>query len=400
MRIAVAVCNYLPYRAGITNVAERHAHHLEAIGHKVTVLCPAHDQAPGSDVVDGIHVRRFRQAVRHGNSALTPTIARGLVDADALYLHYPFFGGAESLALAAFARGVPVVTFFHMDVIRSGLEGRVLWAYECSIARIIMERSAVVFASSLDYARHSSIRRYRLPQLEAFPYCVDASGYAPGAVPEATRRRLGIDPQRGVILFVGAMDGGHAFKGVPELISAVSSADLVERAQLVLVGDGDLRPTFERQATASLGTDGACFLGRLPEDDLKTVLRAADVLVLPSTTQEEAFGIVLIEAQASGTPVVASALPGVRELVTEDTGRLVPPRDVPALADAIGDLVSDPDLLRSLSSHARRRAVEHFSHERERRQLEETFGSLPSKTRPRMARIRSRFGSREPADRP
>lgn len=387
MKIAVAVCNYLPYRAGITNVAERHAHHLRDVGHEVVVLAPAHDHPAGNTVIDGLQVRRFRQLVRHGNSALVPSIARGIRGADAVYLHYPFYGGAETIAAAAFITGVPLVTFFHMDVLRSGVEGRVLALYERSAAKWILERSDRVFASSLDYAAHSSISQYRLPTLEGFPYAVDTERFRP--TDDGPDTDAATDTRRPSVLFVGAMDGGHAFKGVPELIHAFKAANLAEIADLTLIGDGDLRPGYESLAAEMLPQADVRFLGRVPEEDLRATLRDADLLVLPSTTAEEAFGIVLIEAMASGTPVVASALPGVREIITPETGRMVTPGDVPDLADALTELLADDAELRAMSRAARSRAVAEYSQERERERLAEIFGSLRAR-RPVGQRLRRR----------
>ncbi len=376
MKIAVAVCNYLPYRAGITNVAERHAHHLADLGHEVVVLAPAHDHPAGKAVIDGLPVRRYRQLVRHGNSALVPSIALGVRGADVVYLHYPFYGGAEAIAAAAITAGVPLVTFFHMDVLRSGMEGRVLAVYERTAAKWILERSDRVFASSLDYAAHSSISAYRLPRLEGFPYAVDTERFRPGDGPSAA---VASQPRRPSVLFIGAMDGGHAFKGVPELIRAFATANLSQTADLTLIGDGDLRAGYERLAADLLPPAHVRFLGRVAEDDLRGTLRDADLLVLPSTTAEEAFGIVLIEAMASGTPVVASALPGVREIVTPETGTMVTPGDVADLARVLTDLLADDSRLATMSRAARSRAVAEYSQERERERLAEIFGSLPAR---------------------
>jgi len=376
VRIALAVCNYAPYRAGITNVAERHAAHLRGAGHEVVVICPAHDGEPGTTEVSGVPVRRLRQVVRHGNSALVPGIGRHLKGIDALYLHYPFYGGAEIAAATALARDVPYVVFFHMDVVRSGIEGKVLWLYERTIAPAILRRAQRVFVSSLDYARHASIGRYGLDNLEEFPYAIDTKRYRPDKVDDDDRRRLGIEPGRSVVLFVGAMDRGHKFKGVPELIEAFAGSGIDQSAQLVLVGEGDLRPSFERRARERVGMSAARFLGRVSEDDLLLLYRAADVTVLPSTTAEEAFGVVLIESMACGTPVIASSLPGVRSIVGDSAGVLVQPRDVLALASALRASLDVHEQATARRNAARRWVLERFSHERESAQIERAFSAL------------------------
>ena len=123
MRIAILVCAYPPFKGGIGNAAARHAHALVELGHEVDVLCPAHDSAPGTSVVDGVTVHRLRPVVSHGLSAFLPGLARRVGDYDGLLLEYPFFGGAEPAVLGARLSKTPYLVYFHMDVIWGGLRG-------------------------------------------------------------------------------------------------------------------------------------------------------------------------------------------------------------------------------------------------------------------------------------
>jgi glycosyltransferase involved in cell wall biosynthesis len=228
-----------------------------------------------------------------------------------------------------------------------------------------------VLVSSLDYAAHSSLARHRLGTLQELPYAIDTEErYTPGDVSAERRAALGLDPGRPVVLFVGAMDRGHAFKGVPELLRAMASGGIAERAQVALVGEGELRPGFEALARDLLPPGGAAFLGRVPEDDLVDLYRAAALTVLPSVTREEAFGVVLIESMACATPVVASDLAGVRAVVGDGSaGLLVPPGDVPALAEALAALLDDPGRRSAMGAAGRERAAGRYSRARERADL-------------------------------
>ena len=183
---------------------------------------------------------------------------------------------------------------------------------------------------------------------------------------------LGLDPELPIIAFVGGMDVPHAFKGVNELLTAFAHPHIAARAQLVLVGDGELRAGYEETARTLGIADRVHFLGRAPEEDLVRVYRAATVTVLPSTTEEEAFGIVLIEAMACGSPVIASALPGVRTVVSDGgdaRGIAVPPGDVSALADALSRMLDDSAARDGYAAHALSAARERYSQAAERRQL-------------------------------
>ena len=164
---------------------------------------------------------------------------------------------------------------------------------------------------------------------------------------------MGVDTVRPVLLFVGAMDVDHAFKGVPELLRAFSGvADHPSRPQLVLAGGGGQREHYIALAR-QVGAGEAVFPGRVSDDDLLTLYRAAYATVLPSTNSDEAYGVVLAEGMACGTPGIASALPGVRTVLRDgDTGVLVPPGDIPALTRAMRDLLDDPSRRQRMSESA------------------------------------------------
>ena len=137
------------------------------------------------------------------------------------------------------------------------------------------------------------------------------------------------------ILFVGGMDQAHHFKGVTVLLEALL---LIKKSglmvQAIFVGDGTLRESYTERARGMGLADAVRFVGSASESELPFMYNAADLLVLPSTTKGEAFGMVLLEAMASGVPVVASDLPGVRTVAAEG-GILVEPNNPHDLAEAI-----------------------------------------------------------------
>lgn len=368
MRIALVTCVYPPYKSGIGNVAASHAHHLATLGHEVTVLCPAHDDPPGWSTVDGIPVQRLRPALRHGNSALVPQLFMRVAGFDAAYIMYPFFGGAEPAASGCRVRGIPYVVFFHMDVLWDGWRGRALGAYERLMEPSLMRGAHAVLASSHEYADSRSLGRIRGLQVIESPYSVDLGGFRPPPAGDALD-----DPP--VVLTVGAMDRGHSFKGVPQLIEAFAAVRRTTPCRLVLVGDGELRPGYERMARATGFGDDISFVGRADDSALAAAYRTATVMVLPSTTAEEAFGVVLVEAMASGCPVVASDLPGVAAVARSGGGLLVPPGDVPALAAAIGRVVRDPGVRADMSRSALE-GIDRYRPEAERARLAGAFTGL------------------------
>jgi glycogen(starch) synthase len=128
-----------------------------------------------------------------------------------------------------------------------------------------------------------------------------------------------------------------------------------EPASLVVVGDGPERERIRALAAASPHADRITLAGFVDHSTVPAVLAALDVLVLPSVYEE--MGSVLTEAMAVGVPAVASDVGGIPEVVRDgETGLLVPPGDVDALAAALDRLAADPDLRAQLASGARDRA--------------------------------------------
>lgn len=164
------------------------------------------------------------------------------------------------------------------------------------------------------------------------------------------------DARRSGILFVGRLARG---KGVRELLQAVAALD--EEVALRFVGNGPERAALEREAI-QLGIT-ASFDGALPPDGVARAMREARVLAMPST-YPEGLGLVALEAMAAGAVVVASAVGGVGESVIDgETGLLVPPGDVPALASALSAALAgaadDSAQYRAIRQRALAKAREH-----------------------------------------
>ena len=126
---------------------------------------------------------------------------------------------------------------------------------------------------------------------------------------------------------------------------------------LTLAGEGPLRGELEAQAQALGVTGRVAFVGR--GDDLPALIAASDIAVL--STHYEGFGLVVVEAQACGRPVVATGVAAIPELIRDGaTGLLVPPRDPKRLADALASLVQNPARARALGEAGRASARARF----------------------------------------
>jgi glycosyltransferase involved in cell wall biosynthesis len=149
-------------------------------------------------------------------------------------------------------------------------------------------------------------------------------------------------------------------------------------AYLVLVGDGELRDTLERQVRVMGLVDRVSFLGEIDPEEVPAVMNACDLFMFPSV--HEALGMALIEAMAAGMPIVASDIPAHRE-VLQDTGILVPP-DPLELSRAARELLANTDRARELGKKAAERA-RMFSVEEMVNRYESLIVSEMASSRPR-----------------
>ncbi|MGJ3249457.1 MAG: glycosyltransferase family 4 protein [Elainellaceae cyanobacterium] len=194
----------------------------------------------------------------------------------------------------------------------------------------------------------------------------------------AAREKLGLAPQTDVIVYVGRFDPR---KGIETLVRAMAHPAMQQHpeAQLFIIGgsrpghkDGEERDRIEG-IVQELGLgDRITFTGRVKHDDLPVYYAAANVCVLPS--HYEPFGLVAIESMASGTPVVASEVGGLKfTVVSEETGLVVPAKDVAAFADAMHQILSNPAWQAELGQAGRTRVESHFSWDGVAAQLDELY---------------------------
>ncbi len=220
------------------------------------------------------------------------------------------------------------------------------WTFRAK--RWIVAGSAAVISNSAAGADLVAARS-RVPRakLEVVPNAVDLPPAIDADRRDAARKALQLAPEQLLILHVGRLVG---FKNIGLLLRAMSRLPDAEPVWLWLAGDGPEREFLEAQARELGLTAQVRFLGE--RDDAPVLMQAADLLV--SSSRDEGMSNSILEAMALGLPVVATAVGGSPELITDaQSGLLVPSEDEQALADAIGRMVDDPALRARLGAGAR-----------------------------------------------
>lgn len=256
---------------------------------------------------------------------------------DILHIHEPFVP-MTSFGALVFSKTVTVGTF-HLTRERPHL----LYFLAQPIVRPLVGKLHARIAVS--EAARRTVAQFLPGEYRVIPNGIEQERFDRGPRPGPSRYRvlfLGrLEPRKGIIV---------AIRAFAEVAAALPGAELV------VAGDGPLRAAAEKLARELGVADAVRFLGPLAEEELPDAYAEADVFCAPATGNES-FGIVLAEAMAAGTPVVASGNPGYAAVVEPGvSGLLVPPGDHRALARAIVEVLRDPVLWRRLSEGGRLRA--------------------------------------------
>jgi 2-deoxystreptamine N-acetyl-D-glucosaminyltransferase/2-deoxystreptamine glucosyltransferase len=296
----------------------------------------------------GLPIPRLRQL--WALTALPTALGRGDRPVDVVHAHQ-----GEDLAVLPLARlaarrhRCPLVVTVHCSVAHTltgrSVKARLLRRLGGWVERSVLRRSDAVVVLTGRTATALRAAGVRAERITTIPSGFDPALFAGSrddVFPALGRPRIGyvgrLAPQKRADLLVRAFDR------------------MTVPAELVVVGDGPDRDLVRRLAAESPTADRITLAGFVHHPAVPAVLASLDVLVLPSAYEE--MGSVLTEAMASGLPVVASDVGGIPEVVRhEETGLLVPPGHVEALAAALDRLAAEPGLRARLADGARSRAT-------------------------------------------
>ncbi len=244
----------------------------------------------------------------------------------------------------------PHVVTYHNDVVIPGnlnghnlprSIGSAVEGINRQIIRPVLDRTEIVISTTKSYAETSPVLKDYLHKIRIVPNAVDISLYPQGI------------EKKSYVLYAGRL---LHYKGIESLIRAMSEVQKKTDIELLLVGDGYDRRRLEELARKLRVR--ARFTGRLDRASFIDALAHAEVLVLPTQNRLEAFGIVLLEAMACETPVLAFNTPGVAEVAGEGGMIYSSPKE---LADMILELHESPNLRRNLGQKGRTAVEEKYS---------------------------------------
>jgi glycosyltransferase involved in cell wall biosynthesis len=343
LRVLMTLTYYLPHISGLTLYARRLAEGLVARGVDVRLLTSHYDRGlPLAEQIGGVKVERNRVVLRVSKGVLMPGFLwrcfRACHEADLVNLHLPQI---EACLVAIYARLIarkPVYTTYHCDLELPNGMARVIFTPLIKVSHLLAVLfSTKVICNSEDYVKASRFLRHFQGRIEI--------SYPPCARLEPDNAMAPVDLPEGAPL-LGYVGRFAEEKGVEYMIAALPRV-LESHPDAVLAFAGEANAVGERVYQRLRGQiealgDRVRLLGLLPEAELAAFYRRCDLLLLPSVNSTESFGMVQVEAMYAGVPVIAADIPGVRVPVAETgMGRLVPPRDSEALAQAIVEVLAE-----------------------------------------------------------
>jgi glycosyltransferase involved in cell wall biosynthesis len=360
---------------------------LAELGHEVTMVMPArHDLSPvpvervrfvpyryapmrALSVFGYAEGLREDTAVRSTSYAAAPfAITSGAwallresarTKFDVLHAHWVVPNGFMALA-AQRMRSLPLVVSLHgSDVFLSERNRGFRWA-----ARRTFAHTAAVTACSEDLAERS-LHLGAKENPVVIPYGVDTERFRPISEQRRaeTRAGLGLPAEATMVLAVGRLVRKKGFEFLVDAVARLAAND--RPVTLVLAGKGDLEGELIQRAREGGVESQVRLIGNVERDELPGLFAAADVVAVPSVRDQagnvDGLPNVLLEAMASGAPIVATRVAGIPDAVREDRdGILVPEKDPAALSAAVDRLRQSRELSKALGGSARRRAEHAF----------------------------------------
>ena len=361
MNIAEISAIFPPYLSGTGNVCYHNAIELAKLGHNVTVFT---SRFPNIDYIypDIIKVNRYKPIFHIGNAPLISELL-DIKDFDIVHLHYPFYFGGEIIYLNSKLRKQKYIITYHQDVIFEGLMNIIPKIHYSTLAKMIINNANKICITSFDHANNSFIKgivNKRRNDIIEIPNGVDVNRFNPKVDGDPIRKKYLINNEK-IILFVGTLDKAHYFKGVEYLLKSFRQLRN-HYAKLIIVGDGELKKYYEL-LSQKLGVDSnIIFAGKVTDNDLPKYYSASDLLVLPSISAGEIFGLVLVEAMSTGKPVISTNLPGVRTVVDDNiNGFIVKPKNVEDLTSKIDYILENDSIGKEFGRNGRKKVENSYS---------------------------------------
>lgn len=358
MKILFTPVRFYPYLGGVEYSSYHLAKSLVELGCDVKVICAFEGPGSENETIDGILVNRVRYVGKLANTPITLGLPWTLLHEpfDLVLTYMPTPWSADWSALLAKVRRKRSVIYIKNDLGHTRIFARLItYIYKNTLFRVSLALADKIFVVNQEWetvfrntrkliARHSN-------KVVVIPNGTDTQLFAPQDV-----RRT-----KNEILFVSVLSKYHHFKGLADLLSALSIVkDDISDVRLRIVGGGELMSYYQDVVSEMALTEYVTFVGKVDQNRLAEVYSRCSVFALPSTGVEGHANAV-IEALACATPVVVTDVIGMaKDIADYNCGCVISPFDPHEMARVISVLLRDDDLRRRMGSNGRKLVCEKY----------------------------------------
>lgn len=350
MKIAILTSRFPPEGIGGTEfLSYNTAKYLAKSGNEVYVITSGGKEAPAQEIKEGFNICRisYPKLSSFGVLIFWVRIYFYIKKINPDIVHCQTAQMGPPCLLAKKMLGIPYIVFGH------GSDIYLSWKFKKTISKTIFSSAGAVVA--LTNHMKNAMAKYCKKEIIIIPNGASMEDFG-GLSKETARTKLKISPQEKVILFVGRI---ITLKGVEYLVEAfLTVKKKIQNVKLFLLGEGEQFQEVQSIVKKSKLVNEVIFTGNVPVEDIPCYMAASDIFVLPSLS--EGFPLVIIEAMASGLPIVATKVTGLPEIVKDgENGFLVEAKNPDQIAEKVLLLLKDDNLRERISKINKERSKEY-----------------------------------------
>jgi glycosyltransferase involved in cell wall biosynthesis len=370
------VCGYFyPKVGGLETIAYTTAKMLHESGkYNVSIITSDYaNTGKRKEVIDGMNVYRLPIMFMLSNSPINPLwyfMMKDILKAEKteiLHTHSPVPFMADLAVFVAKMSKIPVVSTYHSGSMKKGslIYDPIIYIYENYFLRKMFKMADVV------------VTVHQAFMLKNYPEFKNKTKFIPTGVDLNRFKYSEINRETKIVSFIGRVELSSKWKGIDQLILAMKMVkDKVPDAKLMIVGGGDALDYYKKISIENEVESLVELVGPKFGDDLVDIYKKSRVIVLPSTSDSEAFSVTLVESMASGRPIIGTNIGGTPQVIKNgQNGILVEPKDSKALADSIVKVLADYDYSKKLGDNGYTIA-KNFSWETQTLKYDQIFSGL------------------------